>query len=65
MPYSPNEALQTESLLNDFADLAALKQNRVLMEPAEEYTQRVRARNLELEKLDLIRVPIATAVPAV
>ena len=59
MPYSPNEALQTESLLNDFADLAALKQNRVLMEPAEEYTQRVRARNLELEKLDLIRVPIA------
>ena len=30
------------------------------MEPAEGYTQRVRARNLELETLDLIRVPLAT-----
>jgi hypothetical protein len=31
-----------------------------LIEPAEEYTQRVRVRNLELEQLDLIRVPVTT-----
>lgn len=49
-----------QSLPNSFSEIAKLRQFRILIEPAEEYTQRVLFQNRILEELGLIQIPRAS-----